>query len=799
MDSGMKSASERSYRSKIQVDGREFVRRGFQPACRPNPRLPVCLAALTAALVVGVSAAAPPAKRTSAPAVAPDFNRDVRPILANHCFKCHGPDDKQRVAGLRFDTAAGAYARLASGRHALNPAYPAQSELLERIAANAGLLQMPPASANKPLSDAERGILRSWVTAGARYEPHWAFVAPKQAPLPSVKRKSWARNAIDCFVLARLEKAGLAPEPEADRYTLIRRVSLDLVGIPPTPEEADAFARDTRPDAYERLVDRLLASPRYGERWARPWLDLARYADTNGYEKDRPRSMWLYRDWVIRSLNADLPFDRFTIEQIAGDLLPNATLDDHIATGFHRNTMLNEEGGADPLEYRFHAMTDRVATTGATWLGLTVGCAQCHTHKYDPIPHRDYYRLMAFLDNADEPVIPVPQPDIARKRAEIQREIDRREAALASHFPVPRPMQWEAPSPDHPMAASTASGATIESLPDGSARIGGANPEKDTYTVTLDAPPGDVTAVRLEALADPSLGGNGPGRTPHGNFVLSEITATFSPTGSTEKPQAVKFARAEADGQQDRFPAADAIDGKPDTGWAIQQPGQKWNVDHTLTLTLEKPITLPAGAKWTFRLEQNFGSQHTLGRFRLSLGRLLPDTDPRPLEERRRERLDAAFTAWKKETEGKAVRWTVLKPTRAHADVPVLRILPDASVLSTSDITKRDVYDVAFGPVTAGTMALRLEALPDERLPGGGPGRVYYEGAPGDFFLNELTATIGGKPVKLTGGVASIGDAKDATDGDPLSGWSVNGGQGRVQTAVFPFDKPLSAAGPLSL
>ena len=236
-----------------------------------------------------------------------------------------------------------------------------------------------------------------------------------RAALPIVHNKTWARNPIDNFVLARLEKANLTPAPEADRYTLIRRVSLDLIGIPPTPDEADAFVRDSRPDAYERLIDRLLASPHYGERWARLWLDLARYADTNGYEKDRPRSMWPYRDWVIHALNADMPFDRFTVAQIAGDMLPNATDADRIATGFHRNTMLNEEGGADPLEYRFHAMTDRVATTGGTWLGLTVGCAQCHTHKYNPIPHRDYYRLMAFLDNADEIPLPIKNPDIAQK------------------------------------------------------------------------------------------------------------------------------------------------------------------------------------------------------------------------------------------------------------------------------------------------------------------------------------------------------------------------------------------------
>ena len=758
---------------------------------------PAFFALIATLITVAVSVAAPPQKRVTSGS-GPDFNREARPILANRCFKCHGPDDKQRAAGLRLDTATGAYARLASGRRAIDAAHPDKSEILERIATHAGAAQMPPVSANKPLSDAERRILVAWAAAGGRYEPHWAFVAPKQvAALPTVRRKGWTRNPIDFFVLARLEKANLTPEAEADRCTLIRRVSLDLTGIPPTPEEADAFVRDARPDAYERLVDRLLASPHYGERWARPWLDLARYADTNGYEKDRPRSMWPYRDWVIRALNADMPFDRFTIAQIAGDMLPNATLDDRIATGFHRNTMLNEEGGADPLEYRFHAMTDRVATTGSTWLGLTVGCAQCHTHKFDPIPHREYYRLMAFLDNADEIPMLVPKPDIAQKRSEMEREIAQREAALPTRFPLPGAMVWESPTSTHPMAVTIAAGGAAESLPDGSIRIGGANPETNVYTVTLTAPPGDVSAVRLETLTDPTLGAKGPGRTPHGNFVLTEITATVTLPDAAAKPQPVKFARAEADVQQEGFPAMNAIDGKSDTGWAIQGPGN-WNADHALTLTLEKPIALPAGAKWTFRIEQNYGGQHTIGRFRLSVGRVQSDNDPRPEAERRRERFDAAFAAWKKENAAKAVRWTILQPLRAHADVPVLRILPDNSVLSTSDITKRDVYEVAFSPVPAGATALRLEAIPDERLPGGGPGRVYYEGEAGDFFLNELTATIGGSALKWKGGVASIGNAAAATDGDPLSGWSVSGGQGKTQTAIFPFDKPLPVGGALA-
>ena len=273
------------------------------------------------------------------------------------------------------------------------PGKPDESELVRRIFAEDPDERMPPRSANSALSESERQILKQWVVEGATYDVHWAFVKPVRPDTPRVSDSRGLRNPIDAFVLARLDQQGLKPSPEADRATLLRRVSLDLIGLPPTPEEVEAFVSDRSPDAYEKLVDRLLASPHYGERWARRWLDLARYADTNGYEKDRARSIWPYRDWVIRALNADMPFDQFTIEQLAGDMLPDAGVSQKIATGFHRNTMLNEEGGIDPLEFRFYAMTDRVATTGTVWLGLTLGCAQCHTHKFDPIPHREYYQL----------------------------------------------------------------------------------------------------------------------------------------------------------------------------------------------------------------------------------------------------------------------------------------------------------------------------------------------------------------------------------------------------------------------
>lgn len=762
----------------------------MKTAVSQQPLPSILLAALGFVFVAGISAAQPPTRPTpgrpaakSAPAIAaPDFNREVRPILANHCLKCHGPDEKNRMAGLRLDIVAGATGKLASGNRAVVPGNAAQSELLKRILATDDTL-MPPTHTNKPLSPAQKDILRRWVLTGAKYEQHWAFVAPKQAALPTVRQKSWTRNPIDYFVLARMEKTGLTPAPEADRYTLARRVSLDLIGLPPTPEEADAFVKDKAPDAYERYVDRLLASPRYGERWARRWLDLARYADTNGYEKDRPRSIYLYRDWVIKSLNADMPFDQFTIRQIAGDMLPNPTTDDRIATGFHRNTMRNEEGGNDPLEYRFHAMTDRVATTGTTWLGLTVGCAQCHTHKYDPITHVDYYRLMAFLNNSDEVDFSVPDPDTQKKRTDAETEIARREASLPEMFPVESPIAWNNP----PAQARAASAATVTAQPDGSLLLGGENPDRDTYTVTLTAGAGAVNALQIEALLDPSLGSRGPGRTGHGNFVLSEVTATVTPPGG--KPQPVKFARAESDVSQDGFPARDAIDSRPDTGWAVSVPGHL-NEQHQITLYLKDPVTAPAGSVWTVTLAQNYGSHHTLGRFRVRLGE--EKVTDRPREERRRAAFETAFTEWKKSQEGQAVAWTVLHPTHATANVPVLRVLPDDSVLSTSDITKRDVYDVDFNGMPANITALRIEVLPDPSLPGGGPGRVYYEGSKGDFWFNELTVLSDGKPVKPAKGIASMGNGMALIDGVVDTGWSTNGAQGKPNVAIVTFDQPIS-------
>jgi hypothetical protein len=338
----------------------------------------------------------------SAPAPAVDFQRDIRPLLSNRCFKCHGPAAKK--GGLRLDRREDAVQR-----NAIVPGDTDASKLIERILA-ADEERMPPADAGKPLTADEIARLKAWIRQGAEYKPHWAYLPPQAVAPPSVRDHAWSIHPIDRFILARLEREGLAPSPPADKTTLIRRVSLDLLGLLPTPAEVDAFVEDQRPDAYERLVDRLLASPHYGERQGRRWLDLARYADSNGYTIDGQRSIWPYRDWVIAAFNANLPFDEFTIEQLAGDLLPGAGNSQLIATGFQRNTSFNEEGGTDPEQFRVERTVDRTNTLGAVWFGLTVGCAQCHDHKYDAISQKEYYQLYAFFNTVEEPVLRLGTP-----------------------------------------------------------------------------------------------------------------------------------------------------------------------------------------------------------------------------------------------------------------------------------------------------------------------------------------------------------------------------------------------------
>ncbi len=568
-----------------------------------------------------------------------DYSRDVRPILSANCFRCHGPDAGSREGGLRLDGRTDALKAGDSGKAAIVPGKPEQSELIRRIESREHDVVMPPPSSKKSLTAEQKRILKQWIATSANYQQHWAFVAPQPRELPRTQSPEWVRNPIDNFVRAKLEAAQLTPGREADPLTLLRRVAIDLVGLPPTQQEISAYLRDAglsenatlqdianaeraRLDAaYEQAVNRLLESPQYGERWARRWLDLARYADTNGYEKDRPRTVWPYRDWVIKALNADMPFDQFTIEQLAGDMLPNASPEQRIATGFHRNTMLNEEGGIDPLEFRFHAMTDRVATTGTTWLGLTVGCAQCHSHKYDPLTHREYYQLMACLNNADEPDFDLPD----ERREETYRrhlaEADRLQGELAQHWPI-KVEQGE-----------------------------------------------DEATVRAAAI-------------------------------------------------------------------------------------------------------------------------------------------EAKFAEWLKQQRERAVEWTALRPTKATSNLPLLTLQEDDSIFASGDTSKYDIYELSFGATQGGITALRLEALPDERLPAHGPGMTYYEGTKGDFFLSEFIVSADGQPLRMRTATETYSknrfganpvNAKLATDGDPQTGWAVDGRLGERHVAVFVLEQPIPAAQSLTL
>ena len=371
-----------------------------------------------------------------------EFNRDIRPILSDRCFTCHGPDKATRLSPLRLDTEEGALADL-GGRFAIVPGKPAKSEIIHRITADNAALRMPPSYSGKDeLTQPEIDTIRRWIEQGAKWQNHWSFIPPKRPTIPAVESGDWPRNSIDYFVLRRLEREGLTPSPETDLATLIRRVTLDLTGLPPTPAEVDDFLNDDSPNAYEELVDRLLRSPKYGERMAVVWLDAARYADTSGYQSDSERHMWRWRDWVIHAFNANMPFDQFTVEQIAGDMLPNATLDQIIATGFNRNHSQNGEGGIIPEEYLVENVVDRVETTSTVWLGLTMGCARCHDHKYDPIKQKEFYEVFAHFNNIPErgkafkygnspPFVKAPTPDQQAQLAELDKKLSAAEKQFA--------------------------------------------------------------------------------------------------------------------------------------------------------------------------------------------------------------------------------------------------------------------------------------------------------------------------------------------------------------------------------
>ena len=575
-----------------------------------------------------------------------DFIHDIQPILAENCYTCHGPDENKRKAGLRLDLKAEALQQLKSDNFAIVPGDAAKSTLIERITTKDEDEKMPPVKTGKLLTAQQIDLLRRWVAEGAEWKTHWAYTKPERPAVPQVENKRWPRNGIDTFVLARLEREKLTPSPEADKRALARRATLDLTGLPPTPQEVDAFLADNNPQAYEKLVDHLLESPRYGEQMARYWLDAARYADSHGYHIDSERSMWKYREWVIQALNRNEPFDRFTTEQLAGDLLPDATTEQKIASGYVRCNMSTGEGGAITEEYQAKYAFDRVETMSTTWLGLTMTCARCHSHKYDPITHREYFGLYAFFNNLEEsvmdgnkpnpdPFIKVPSSEQTNRLAVLEKEIKIGEKKLATPMPELDAAQpawqqqwherltqgWSVLAPQTTRSVVT-NGAKLQILADHSVLASGPNPPADEFEIIAPLEEGMLAALRLDALPHDSLPKQRSGRATDGQFRVGEFEAQLLPPakdGKAADPVKLKFTRAIADVQQAKFTSDKAIDGKTDTGWGVgpKAGGQP----HFALFVLGEPVSVAKDSKLRVRLDFAVSkSNHALGHFRLAAG-----------------------------------------------------------------------------------------------------------------------------------------------------------------------------------
>jgi hypothetical protein len=615
-----------------------------------------------------------------------DFDKEVQPLLASNCYECHG--EKKQQAGLRLDQKAAVLKGGDSGP-AVVVGKSAESLLIQAVAGTKeDLARMP--KKRDPLSAEQIGMLRAWIDQGAEWPnspalsqaeatspaaaavskpsasapgqenrgtSHWAFKAPMRPAVPAVSNVGWPRNPIDDFILARLEKEHLRPSPEADKVTLLRRLSLDLIGLPPTAAEVDAFELDNSSDAYEKQVERLLRSPHYGERWGRHWLDGARYADSDGFEKDKPRFIWHYRDWVIHALNRDLPYNQFIIEQIAGDELPNATPDQVVATGFLRNAMLNEEGGVDPEQFRMDGLFDRMDCIGKSVLGLTIQCAQCHNHKFDPLTQEEYYRLFAFLNNDHESSAVAYTAEQEQKRADLLRQMRDLEEGLRHTTPgwEERMAQWEdSIKNDQPEWVTVRcvnagdNGERFYYYDDASIRAASYAPTQWTAHFTGTNHLSFIGAFRLEQLTDPDLPCYGPGRSIYGMSALSEFKVEAVDLQNPTNKVTVKFVRATADysnsekplepefqsesrkknGGDKRVygPIAYAIDGKADTAWGIDAGPGRRNQPRKAVFIPETPLQLTNGVVLNFFLQQNHGGDnsddnenHNLGRFRLSV------------------------------------------------------------------------------------------------------------------------------------------------------------------------------------
>jgi len=556
----------------------------------------------------------------SASVAAITFNRDIRPIFSENCYACHGPDKNKRKAGLRFDQEEGAFASLESGDFAIVRGDPAKSKLLKLVASEDNDERMPPPKTGKRLTKAQIGLLREWIAQGAKWQPHWSYIPPDKLPAITAKDKSWPHTPIDNFILARLEKEKIKPALEADPVTLLRRLSFDLVGLPPSASEIAAFKADHSVQAYERLVDRWLASPHFGERLAIQWLDLVRYGDTEGYHGDQHRDIYLFRDYVIRAFNDNKPFDRFTIEQLAGDLIPEASLEQKIASGYNRVLMTTQEGGAQPKEYLAKYSADRVRNASVVWLASTMGCCECHDHKYDPFKTKDFYSLAAFFADLKEKAVGAQEPFLIPTSAEKEKldEFDKEKAALQKVLDSQTPEldtalnTWQLLSTDwqvlRPALMSSKNGARLRLLEDGSILASGTNTDKETYTITVQTSLQDITGFRLEVLPDPSLPKNGPGRNDDGNFFLAEFELAVA-------SKTVEWASVSASHSQEKKPASNLIDKKLDTAWGIlEQAGQT----NEAVFEAKDSIGSATETTLTFNLQQDQNSSNTLGRFRLS-------------------------------------------------------------------------------------------------------------------------------------------------------------------------------------
>jgi len=572
-----------------------------------------------------------------------DFGREIRPILSDKCFQCHGADEGTREAELRLDLREAAVA-VREGLAAIVPGKPEKSLIVQRICSSDPDEKMPPSTSNKSLSSRQMELIREWVAQGAPYAEHWAFQPVRHVSVPTAIPGAWARNPIDQFIEARLQGIGRKPSPEADRLVLLRRIFLDLVGLLPSPEESAAFLADTSPDAYDHMVDRLLENPHYGERWGRHWLDQARYADSQGFTIDGARIMWPYRDWVIGAFNADLPFDQFTIEQLAGDLLPAPTKSQRVASAFHRNTMINQEGGVKPDQYRHEAIIDRVSTTGAVWLGLTIGCAQCHSHKFDPITHTEFYRLYAFFNqcadaNNTGATVPVQRNEMlgwtpAEQRnferlGIVQKKLKSAEArAKQKELSQLKQWDWHWKQADVTEIAS-ASQAPWTQLPDGSIRVDQSDRDQETWSLTLALPNEGISAIRLRVLPDETLPNKGPGLAPDGSFFVTQVELQHENKNR-------EFSRVWASQESSSARAENVLNKSSNTGWSLptaaerakQSSKEPERLDNELVLLLAHRIsssTKQPRSPLTFKIHQSAKTRQLLGRFAVDVSTTTPE------------------------------------------------------------------------------------------------------------------------------------------------------------------------------